>query len=744
MTSIKLLPRRLQTTFTLGLVAAFVLIGGLFTILHLSTDVRQKDVMRGKVEQLLHTLVERDRDALANEMFSDQRDAVLIRLKQMHNVVGVLGITAYDAEGNLLHAVGEIETRSLTMAEREAFAQGPHVIPDADAGSLSYLHPINLAGRTQGYLHLRYDLHDIAYEQALSFRLLILQLLALLVVLVLVVQVFLSHAILAPVRALQEAIGAMASGDRTVQVERLGLDELGMLGESFNRMAADLERGERARQAKDAEVRATLASLHEAVFTLDADWRVVDANPAAQHFLGATQPHADVRQRLELCNAEGTAAWPSLARMETLTDLKLADGTKRACMTTLVPITVGEREGLVLVLRDMTEQLQMGEQLRQAEKMQALGQLAGGIAHDFNNVLQVISGRSELLHRHALNNPALGKGLAAILQASDRAADLVAKLLSFARKGTQTTKPIGLHRVIEETVAMLRHSLDRRISIVVDLQAPRDVVLGNMAELQNVLLNLAVNARDAMPQGGRLFFTTGVKSLKHEDPRLELPDGLYLELVVRDSGTGIPSAVLGRIFEPFFTTKAVGSGTGLGLAAVFGTVRAHGGTVHAANHPVGGACFTILLPLIEGEDESRSRAAVQLEPAGGERLVLLVDDEPMLVSLGHEMLVTLGFQVITAENGMAAVEIFRRYHGAIAGVITDRNMPGITGEECFQQLRAIDPSIPVILATGHIDEVHLQHLRSEGLAGVLHKPFNRETLDRVLRESLGPLAPQPP
>jgi PAS domain S-box-containing protein len=379
---------------------------------------------------------------------------------------------------------------------------------------------------------------------------------------------------------------------------------------------------------------------------------------------------------------------------------------------------------------DVTRRRELEQTLQQAQKLEAIGQLAGGVAHDFNNMLTAIMGATDELAQ-LVQDPEQRALCGLISSASDRASELTRGLLSFSRKGKLHAAALDLHEVIRDTVRLLERSIDRRVKVFVDLGAPTAVVVGDPAQLQNAVLNLGINARDAMPDGGELHISTAVRELNEAacaGLAMDLPPGTYLQLSVRDTGVGIPGELRERIFEPFFTTKPVGQGTGLGLAAVYGISVEHGGAVSVESEPQRGSVFHLYLPLSDHNIPSRRPTR---EAEAGSGLVLLADDEPLVRDVGYQLLQSLGYQVVLAKDGEEAVRAFELHHAQLAAVLCDLVMPALSGTDATVRMREIDPQVPVVLCSGYPrDERH----RGAGPVSdaFLPKPFHRSELSRVL------------
>ena len=397
--------------------------------------------------------------------------------------------------------------------------------------------------------------------------------------------------------------------------------------------------------------------------------------------------------------------------------------------TTTIPVTddgSGVEYGFAIT-QNVTEARRMQELLRQMEKMDAIGQLAGGVAHDFNNQLTGILGYAQLLGRRVADERSQVY-LERIRRCVERSSDLTAQLLTFSRQSEPKCCPTDIHMIIEETVSILERSIDKRITIHTDCAARDHIVVGDPSQLQNAMLNLAINARDAMPDGGELTFSTTIL----EEPPSSDTDGLdagraagsCICIRIADTGSGMSSGVRRRLFEPFFTTKPTGKGTGMGLATVYGTVRQHGGSITVESEVDQGTSFTVLLPLAHMDVPSLDvRGAAELDLRG--RRILLVEDEPDIRDLVVELLASRGCQVDTAADGRQAVDHFRRHWRAIDVVVLDMIMPQMGGRETFQALQAIDPEVRVVIASGFSlrDQAH-----DLGAKAFLEKPYLDEDL----------------
>ena len=383
------------------------------------------------------------------------------------------------------------------------------------------------------------------------------------------------------------------------------------------------------------------------------------------------------------------------------------------------------------------EKSSLEEQLIQSQKMEAVGTLAGGIAHDFNNLLTGILGYADLLGSGNLSTDQTQKAALVIERAARRAAELTQQLLGFARKGKYQNVAVDLHATIREVTTLFKRTFEKSITICTTLSSESTYIMGDPVQIQQVILNLAVNARDAMPHGGLLTFETSRVILESDpgDGRDHTSPREYVRLAVTDTGCGIPEEVQSRIFEPFFTTKEPGKGTGMGLSMVYGIVKNHGGSICVSSSPAQGSRFEVLLPAAQGCEEAPRRPKQAL--SGSARL-LLVDDEEVVRNVASTILERLGYEVITARDGAEAVEIYRRERPHIDLVILDMAMPRMGGRDCFMALRAIDPQVRAILSTGYALDEATQRVLDEGMRGFAQKPYVSDDLASAVEAALKP------
>ncbi len=419
-----------------------------------------------------------------------------------------------------------------------------------------------------------------------------------------------------------------------------------------------------------------------------------------------------------------------------LTDL---EGNQHSLVISETPYfdSKGNYLGAVGVYTDVSELKKLEAQLQQSQKMEAIGTLAGGIAHDFNNILSGVLGYSSLLKKHTLPDSQLAHYVEMIEKSAERGATLAGQLLAFSRKGKRFLQPVDVHQLIDDVIEILKRTLDRKIAVQCLKNAYPSTVVGDPGQIQQVLMNLCINAKDAMPEGGRLLLST--KTVELSDSFCRGHDGLhpgfFLEINVEDTGEGMSDQIKTRLFEPFFTTKEEGKGTGLGLAMVYGAVKGHGGVVKVYSEVGRGSVFKVLLPLREESPPIKANSLAK-RTALGTGTVLVVDDEDIIRRLLGEMLEELGFTVISARDGEEGLGIYRERWKEIDVVIVDMIMPKLSGREAFLEMKKINPSVQVILSTGFTKEGAVQETLDEGITWFIQKPYRLEELSEAMFQAL--------
>jgi two-component system cell cycle sensor histidine kinase/response regulator CckA len=477
--------------------------------------------------------------------------------------------------------------------------------------------------------------------------------------------------------------------------------------------------------------------LSEALYWIAEDGTILYANQSASQLTGYSVEELLAMKMYDVNVDLDATSWPAIWGM-----LKAAgqrtfearhrcrDGRILQSQVSANMFVIGGMEYSCAFMRDTTELKELEGRLRQAEKLEAVGRLAGGVAHDFNNQLAGIMGYAELLRRASSHNPKAGELVDQLCGAVKVAADLTAQLLAFSRRGKFLAEPVELHRLIRDVVTMLSRGIDRRVRVVTTLEAERAWTLGDPSQLQSAVLNLLLNARDAMPHGGTITVTTSNVEILTDEPstqQLGLAQGHYIALGVHDTGVGMDLEMQARIFEPFFTTKETGGGTGLGLAAVYGTAKNHNGAVGVVSALGSGSQFTLYLPSsragVTRRDHPEEPPSLRLHGH-----VIVVDDECVVRESEVKMLEALGCKVSSFADADTAIAFFRRSHRAVDLVLLDLVMPGTSGADAFTGLRNIDPKVQVLICSGYSLDEQVQRLMESGAKGFLQKPFSMATL----------------
>jgi two-component system cell cycle sensor histidine kinase/response regulator CckA len=396
----------------------------------------------------------------------------------------------------------------------------------------------------------------------------------------------------------------------------------------------------------------------------------------------------------------------------------------------------GDVLGTASIGEDITERKSLDQQLRQSQKMEAVGRLAGGVAHDFNNLLGVIMGYSESTLRTLPPDHESRKKIEQVLKATERAAGVTRQLLTFSRKQIAIPRVLDLNAVVHEMEKMLRSLIGEDVDLQTICGRELGRIKADAGELEQVIMNLAVNARDAMPTGGHLVIETGNEDLGQEfcNDHADVTSGRYVRLVVRDDGPGVPKEIQSYIFEPFFTTKEAAKGTGLGLSTVYGIVKQSGGHIFLDSEPGRGTTFKIYFPRVDATADVAPAPSVAI-PQGTET-ILLVEDEAQLRAVTKDMLEGFGYSVIEAENGEAALSAAGTHAGPLHLVVTDVIMPGMSGRETAARLSSVRSDLKVLFVSGYTDEAIVHHGVLPSDVSLLQKPFTAGSLARKVREVL--------
>ena len=472
-------------------------------------------------------------------------------------------------------------------------------------------------------------------------------------------------------------------------------------------------RAEEGMRESQDRLRLIFDHVSDALYIADDAGRIIDANPAACMLSGESLEQIQTRNMTDVLPQNGTHSLD-------VRSTAFAPGV------------------LVYTVRDLTRQRKLEDQLMQAQKMEAVGQLAGGVAHDFNNLLTVIMSYSSLLLADAAPDAADRDDIQAISDAAARAAGLTRQLLAFSRKQVLQLQAVNVNAIVTDIEKMLRRLIGEDISLSTHLDPDLALISADPGQLEQVLLNLAVNARDAMPDGGALTLTTDNADLseEHSNRHMGAVPGKYIMLAVTDTGTGMTKEVQQRLFEPFYTTKGAGKGTGLGLATVHGIVKQLGGDVYVYSEVGHGTTFKVYFPHLTTTPEPVVAAQESREAPRGSETILLAEDDDALRSLGARVLGAFGYKVLVARTGAEALRIVANHEGPIDLVATDVVMPEMSGSQLVAEVLKARPGIRVLFMSGYTDDEVMRRGVIDGQTAFLQKPFTPDVLAHKVRAVL--------
>ncbi|HXG38469.1 MAG TPA: PAS domain S-box protein [Bacteroidota bacterium] len=505
------------------------------------------------------------------------------------------------------------------------------------------------------------------------------------------------------------------------------------------------KQAEEALRQSEEKYRTLFEESKDVIYISSADGHFIDVNQAGVELFGYSTKEellkADIARDLYI-NPDDRRVFRRLIEQNGyVRDLELTlqrkNGERIVALETSTAVR-DEKNNIVAyrgIIRDMTERKKLEEQLRQAQKLQSIGTLAGGIAHDFNNILGIIIGYVSRLSRDKLSPERVNQSIDAISKAAERGAGLVRQLLTFARQTDVQLESVHLNSIVEEVARMIRETFPKSITLSLDLVHHLPSIVADSTQLHQALLNLCLNAKDAMPTGGQLTIATEVVDGKKLRTRTaKAVEDSYVCLRVSDTGTGMDSATQSRIFEPFFTTKRRGGGTGLGLAVVYGIVDSHRGFIDVASEVGQGTTFRLYFPNPQVDVKQLEKTSQTYHDIpGGSETVLVVEDEEMLLELLRSVLEGKGYRVLAARDGVEAIDRYRQHEREIAAVISDVGLPKMSGVESCVELKKINPAVKIILASGYLDPAVKHELAKVEAKEFIQKPYNPDEVLRRLR-----------
>jgi len=498
------------------------------------------------------------------------------------------------------------------------------------------------------------------------------------------------------------------------------------------RYAIERKRSEEALRQSEVTVRAIFENSLDGIVIFEDSGKCLEANAAAAALVGVPRDQLIGSRLCDFCERGLEEVWAGLAGTKSGRGefwMQPKNGARRLvdyCFS--ANILPGQH---LSVWRDVTEQKSVEEQLRDSQKMEAVGRLAGGVAHDFNNILGIISGHAELLESNAPGEVERTRA-EKIISATEKASSLTRQLLAFGRKQVMSLRLLNLSAVMEGVSSMVDCLMGAEVQINIQANSNLGLVRADQSQLEQVIMNLATNAREAMPEGGALTIT--IDEYQCGEDQAELPAGEYICLSVSDTGFGMTEEIQSRIFEPFFTTRKGGSG--LGLSTVYGIVKQSGGYIRVKSAPQQGAIFSVFLPKVSGPDLRRTPEAKKPAHAIGNETILLVDNEEDLRNAACEYLESCGYRVLTAGDGREAVAICDEHEGAISLLISDIVMPKLNGRGLVEHVRKARPRTNVLVISGYADDAVLSHGISLDSSCFLQKPFTFQALGAKIRAIL--------
>jgi PAS domain S-box-containing protein len=553
-----------------------------------------------------------------------------------------------------------------------------------------------------------------------------------------------------PLIRLNEIVGSYAAGDYHPSMQDVTHIELQPLVSTLNQMGRKIEHNLSTARKAERKYRSIFENALEGIYQTTLDGRILSANPAFARILGYHSPEQLMEEIVDI----GEQHWKNPDARQEMVRKLLEHGIVTAFETRMVrrdgqliwvqingrPVydASGNLMHLEGMVQDVTEKMHLENQIRQTQKMEAIGTLAGGIAHDFNNMLGVIIGCTELAMDGIAKDGKAAADMERVLDASLRAKDLVRQILTFSRQSESEFKPLILAPFLKEVVKFLQTTLPANMEVHLTQGPDNFTILADPTQLQQILLNLCTNSAHALSPGGGVIdicLSEQIVAATEDKPTSDLTTGAYVHMFVKDNGPGIAPENLHRVFDPFFTTKRVGEGTGLGLSVVHGIVKNHGGAVYAESDPGRGTTMHVFLPSLKHPGFEPAPESNVLPPEGSEK-VFLVEDEPVLADILRRILAGLGYQVMLYTDAVEALRFFQGHPNRYDLALLDHNMAALTGVELAVRMHRLQPDLPIVLFTGMNLELLRQDAEKAGVRSLLNKPLNRIDLAVAIRKVL--------
>lgn len=574
------------------------------------------------------------------------------------------------------------------------------------------------------------ELREIVFKNIILF--LVIALIA-----ILSINALIGRIVIRPVMDLYKAVSRYKEGALPDAVSVKASDEIGELSLEFNNMSRSIkERNDKLVESEE-RIKSLFERVEHAIFGLDREGNIIEANNKFTEMFGTVKNICDLLtngKKGQECRYHSISS--NVVHVEER--VMGRNGNELVVLLSMYPEidSNGDIEGYDGYIIDITDKKRLEERLIRSQKMEAVGTLVGGMAHEFNNLLTAILGYSEIMLSMTKEGDPYYKPVNIIHQAANRGADFGRKILTITRKDKIETKPVNINDLINNSIDLLQRTLPKDIEIIVKLGNDIPLVSADSSQIQQVIVNLAINARDAMPDGGKLFIETSTVSDFDDVPgdRHAVRQG-FIKVSVADTGTGIDMETQSKIFDPFFTTKDVGKGTGLGLYIVHSIITNHGGYINLYSEPLRGTQFNIYLPV---SSLTEPEAVYDKQSLKGSGTILVIDDEYDVRELCKDLLTTLGYRILLADSGSAGLNIYRDMKDEISLVILDMIMPKMGGREVFQKLKIINPEVKIVLCSGFGQNgfAGIEDLLRKGAVEFVQKPFSRQAIGLALKKAL--------
>lgn len=744
---------------------SFVLLTVVFSAIYIPFQNRISSATLERNTLLVRTLIERDKDDIANNIFDLSHKAIEIRLKDMMAVGDIASISVHDHKGKIIAREGMLDDSGQLLLAETILREGGvavDVVPREKHTMLRYIYEMKVVGERIGFIQVFYLLDDMVNNKRQSFFFFFFFLTSTLVALGFVVNDVMSRTVIRPIITLRDLMQKITQGDFKQRMDVDRRDEIGDLANTFNGMANDLDASYSEIEHKSEQIRSMktylkniIDAMSSMVISVDLGRNITELNQAAVDYINLQESNVLGRNICDLIplfkrfSSQIDSVIQSSVPVE-LYRQKLTGADEEQFNIFIYPLSDGV-VGAVIRIDDVSELYKKDEQLKQAQKMEIIGTLAGGIAHDFNNILAGIVGTASLLKyamaSDRLNKETLMERVDTIEKSAGRAAQLVNQLLLLSSKQKMTLQLVDLNDSLRHVVNIAHNSFEKSIEITVEYTNGPATINADPAQIEQILLNFCVNASHAMTimndehssWGGLLSiavdaFEADESFCKHHP---DARQGGYWCVSIQDTGIGMNSAVLEKIFDPFFTTKEHGSGTGLGLSVAYSIIRQHGGFVEVQSVPDKGTSFELYLPTVISEERQPLSPGSDDTPiVFGSGTILVIDDEEIVRTIARTILEEAGYSVLLAENGEEGVRVYRDNEQEIAGVLLDLVMPKMQGHEVFEKIKDLNPEVKVLMASGFVDDERAQEALTMGVKGFIQKPFSLEGLSKAVAKLL--------